>query len=270
MFSIFFEYEFIRNSITVGILISIVCSMLGVFIVQRKMSFLGSGLSHSALGGIGLGLLLGIEPLFIAIPFTLIVSLLITLLNEKTKIELDTSIGILFSASIALGIIFIAMKNGYSSDAYSYLFGSVLAISNIDVFISMLIVLLTVIIICIYWKDWAYITFDKELAISDGINVKRGNNIFSIILALVIVISVKLVGIVLISAFLILPPAIARLFSKTFIQMTVLAIVFGLISTILGLYISFVLDIPSGATIIIIQSIIFALSAIYSRQINRG
>lgn len=265
MFSIFFEYEFIRNSIIVGILISIVCSMLGVFVVQRKMSFLGSGLSHSALGGIGLGLLLGIEPLFVAIPFTLIVALLITLLNEKTKIELDTSIGILFAVSTALGIVFIAMKEGYSNDAYSYLFGSVLAVSSVDVLISAIIVLLTLVMMCIYWKDWAYATFDKELAISDGINVKLGNNIFSIILALVIVISVKLVGIVLISAFLILPPAIARLFAKTFIQMTLLAIAFGLISTILGLYLSFVVDFPSGATIIIIQAILFGFSAIYLR-----
>lgn len=141
----FLQYSFFQNAIIGGVLSSVLCSLLGVFVVQRKMSFLGSGLSHSALGGVGLALLLGAEPLFIAIPFTIAVGLLITLLKEKTVLEQDTSIGIMFSAATALGIIFLALKDGYVGDAYSYLFGSILAISTLDIAISLAFTAITIV-----------------------------------------------------------------------------------------------------------------------------
>ncbi|MPM64703.1 High-affinity zinc uptake system membrane protein ZnuB [bioreactor metagenome] len=270
MLNEFFQYDFIQNAVIVGCIISLICSILGVFVIQRKMSFLGAGLSHSTLGGIGLALLLGIEPLYIALPFTLIVAALITLLDNKTKIEFDTAIGILFSVSTALGIIFISLKDGYVGDTYSYIFGSILAVSNTDILMSVIFIFIFFIILFIFWKEWAYISFDQELAKSDGININISNNILSMLLAVTIVLAIKLIGIVLISAFLILPPATARLYAKTFSQMTILSIIFGLSATLVGLYISFMIDFPSGATIIIIQSIFFATSIIISKLYKSG
>ena len=211
MLTDFFQYEFMQRAVLAGLLISLISSILGVFLVQRKMSFLGSGLSHSALGGIGLGIFLGIEPMFTAIPFVLIIAFLIFLLREKTELEIDTSIGIFFSVSMALGIIFMSSSPGFISDAYSYLFGSILAISKLDLLLAVLTTIIILFFIYVYWKNFAYSTFDRELAISDGINVIKEDYILSVLLALSIVISVKLVGIVLISAFLILPAATARL-----------------------------------------------------------
>jgi zinc transport system permease protein len=190
------------------------------------------------------------------------VSLLITQINKRTKISIDAAIGILFSAATALGIIFISLKTGYVGDAYSYLFGTILAISNLDVTIISVFFVIAMSIIIKYWGKFAYITFDRELAISDGINVNLADNLLSILLAISIVISIKIVGIVLISAFLVLPAAIARLFSNTFSKMTIISIIIGCITTLIGLYLSFILDLPTGATIIILQSLIFGVVAL--------
>ncbi|ROL59083.1 metal ABC transporter permease, partial [Bacteroidetes/Chlorobi group bacterium ChocPot_Mid] len=127
-----FSYAFMQRAIIAGILVGFVASYYGAFVVQRRMSFMGSGLAHTAFGGIALGLLLESEPLWIAIPFTVIVSILITWIKQKAKISVDTSIGILFSVSVALGIIFISLKEGYSVDAFTYLFGSILSVNPSD------------------------------------------------------------------------------------------------------------------------------------------
>ena len=264
MINEFLRYDFMRMALITGILVGILSGMLGVFVVQKKMSFLGNGLSHSALGGIGLGILLGIEPMFIAVPFVIIISILMFLIKEKTKLEIDSSIGIISSASIALGIVFISLKTGYVADAYSFLFGSILAISRLDVIYLSIITVIIVSIIIIYWERLAYSTFDRDLAIADGINVVKLDYLLSILLAIFIITAIKLVGIVLISAFLILPSSIAILFSKTFLQLTIISIILGVLSSILGLYISFLIDLPSGATIILLQVCIFIISYIYN------
>ncbi len=264
----FFQYEFVQRAVVAGLLISLMSSVLGIFVVQRKMSFLGSGLSHSALGGVGLGIFLGIEPVFIAVPFTLVVALLIFVLREKTKLEIDTSIGVFFSASMALGIIFVASSSGFVGDAYSYLFGSILAISNTDVLLAFITTIVIFILIIKYWKNFTYSTFDRELAISDGIDATKEDYILSGLLALAIVISVKLVGIVLISAFLILPAATAKLNTNTFSKITIFTVIFSVVTCIFGLLLSFVLDFPTGATIILLQTIVFIVSIIYKKFIR--
>jgi zinc transport system permease protein len=249
-----------------GVLISIICSLLGVFVVQRKMSFLGSGLAHSTLGGVGLALLLGFEPLYMALPFTIVINLLITLIKERTILETDTSIGIMFSGATALGILFLSLKQGYVGDGYSYLFGSILGIALSDVIITAIFVIITLIFIIHYWSKLAYLTFIPELAIADKINRHRIENGLSIILSITIVTSIKLIGIMLISAVLVLPAAIARLYSKTFSQMTILSLIFGISSTIAGLLLSLILNFPSGVTIILLQILLFVVSLIMNKN----
>ena len=159
----FLNYTFMQNALIAGVLIGFLASYYGVFVIQRKMSFLGSGLSHSAFGGVALGLLLNTEPLWIAIPFTMLVAVAIVYLKDKTGIETDTSIGILFSVSVAIGIILLAMRTNYSGDAYSYLFGSILSVSTNDIIVTAILSLFTLATFFFKWSNWAYASFIPNL-----------------------------------------------------------------------------------------------------------
>ena len=252
---------FMQRALIAGLLIGFLASYYGVFVVQRGLSFLGSGLAHAAFGGVALGLLLESEPLWTAVPFTIIVAIGITWVKNRTELGSDTTIGIFFSVSMALGIIFLFLRKQYSTDAFTYLFGSILSVSILDIIFAASIVLVTVIFLP-YWKRWAYSSFDRELAQADRIPVLFDDYILSILIAVTVVVSLKLVGIVLIAAFLVIPAASARLLSKSFSRMTVVSVSVGMLSAIGGLWISYYLDIPSGATIILLQAVVFFLAII--------
>jgi zinc transport system permease protein len=252
-----FQHHFVIKAILAGVVVGFLGGFYGNFVVQRKMSFLGDGLAHVTFGGIALGLLLQFEPFFVALPFTLLVAIALTYLKERTTLEIDTTIGIFFAISVALGILFITLNKRYISDAFSYLFGSILLVSDKDLLISYFFGLATILLAIIFWKRWTYATFDYELAMVDRINVRFDDYLLSVLIALSIVISVKLVGIFLVASFLVIPPAAAKLLSKTFAQMTILSIILGIISSILGIIISILWDLPTGSTIILLQSIIF-------------
>lgn len=253
---------FMQRALIAGLLIGFLASYFGVFVVQRGLSFLGSGLAHAAFGGVALGLLLESEPLWIAVPFTIIVAIGITWVKNRTALGSDTTIGIFFSISMALGIIFLFLRKQYSIDAFTYLFGSILSVTNIDIIFASCIVIVTVIIFP-FWKRWAYSSFDRELAQADRIPVMFDDYLLSVLIAVTVVISLKLVGIVLIAAFLVIPAASARLLSKSFSRMTVISILVGMLSAIGGLWISYYLDVPSGATIILLQAVIFFLAIVF-------
>ncbi len=256
---------FFQRALVAGILVGFLGGFYGVFVVQRRMSFLGNGLAHAAFGGIALGILLQTEPLWIALPFTVIVSVLITFLKEKTSLEIDTSIGIFFALSMALGIIFLSLKADYSVDAFSYLFGSIILVKKSDIITTLLFSFLTGLLAIKYWKRWAYATFDSELARADRLNTRFDDYLLSVLIALAIVLSIKLVGIVLIAAFLVIPAATARLITQRFFFMTLHAIVFGIFTSLIGLAVSVMFNLPTGAVIILIQSGIFLILAAFGR-----
>ena len=253
---------FMQRALIAGLLIGFLASYYGVFVVQRGLSFLGSGLAHAAFGGVALGLLLEAEPLWIAVPFTIVVAIGITWVKNRTELGSDTTIGIFFSVSMALGIIFLFLRKQYSADAFTYLFGSILSVTTIDIIFAASIVLATILFLP-YWKRWAYSSFDRELAQADRIPVLIDDYILSILIAVTVVVSLKLVGIVLIAAFLVIPAASARLLSKSFSRMTIVSISVGMLSAIGGLWISYYLDVPSGATIILLQAVIFFLAILF-------
>jgi len=261
-----FSLPFIQRAAIAGVLIGFVTSYYGVFIVQRKLSFLGSGLAHSAFGGAALGLLLETEPLWVALPSTIIISILIVYLKEKSKLSGDTSVGILFSVAVALGIIFLSLKKGYTNDAFTYLFGSILSVQKIDLIFSSVLALLSIATFFSQWKKWAYATFDVELAQSDKIAVVKDEYLLSVLIAVTIVISIKIVGIVLLTAFLVIPAATSRLISSTFFQMTVYSIIIGIVSSFVGLIASIQLDLPTGAVIILIQALFFIIGLFFRKK----
>ena len=247
---------FMQRAIVAGVLVAFLASYYGVFVVQRGMSFLGDGLAHAAFGGVALALLLGREPLWIAVPFTVLVAVAITWVRERTELGSDTAIGILFSVSVALGVVFLALRREYSADAFGYLFGSILAVLPVDLWVTGAVAVMALLTLPM-WGRWAYATFDRELALADRLPVARDDYLLSVLIAVTVVVAVKVVGIVLIAAFLVIPAATARLLARTLGAMTRLAIAAGVSTALVGLWASYELDVPSGATIVLVQAALF-------------
>lgn len=247
---------FMQRALLGGALLSLISSYFGVFVISRKMSFLGSGLAHAAFGGVALGFLFDTEPLVVAIPFTILISLLITWTKNHSPLHSDAAIGIFFSCSMALGILILNYNQGETTNAMVYLFGSLLALNDLDLLIIIIFLILTFLSFPL-WGKWAYATFDQQLAKSDGLKIMRDDYLLSAFISTNVVIAIKIMGILLVSAFLVIPPATARLSSKRFSIMTLNSLLIGLSSTLLGLILSYIYDLPSGASIIMFQSFIF-------------
>ena len=256
---------FMQRALVAGILVGFLASYYGVFIVQRGLGFLGSGLAHAAFGGVALGILLETEPIWVAVPFTVLVAIGITWVKDKTKLGGDTTIGIFFSVSMALGIIFIFLKRQYSSDAFNYLFGSILSVTLLDIVVPIILIIITLFLFP-FWKRWAYSSFDRELAQADRIPVQFDDYLLSVLIAVTIVVSIKVVGIVLIAAFLVIPPAASRLLNNSFSKMTVVSIIIGVSTALIGLWISYYMNVPSGATIILLQAAVFFAVMLFRRK----
>ncbi len=260
---------FMQRALLAGVMIGFLASYLGVFVVQRGMGFLGNGLAHAAFGGVALGLLLGREPLIIAVPFTVAIALAITWVRQRTALTSDTVIGVFFAAAMALGVIFLSLKREYSADAFAYLFGSILSVTVTDIWVTGLVMIFT--LACQpLWGRWAYATFDRDLALTDRVPVLLDDYILTVLIAVTVVVAVKVVGIVLISAFLVVPAAAARLMARRFAVMTVLSVIIGVASVIIGLWLSYQLDLPSGATIVLLQTAIFLTSLAVGRLAGAG
>ncbi len=250
------SYPFMQRALIAGLLVGALASYFGVFIIQRRLSFMGNGLAHAAFGGVALGVLLDVTPLWAALPFTVAAAIGITWIRDKTELGGDTVVGIFFALTMALGIIFLALKRDYSVEAHTFLFGSILAVTNTDIIVTGSLVALTIVLYPV-WRRWAYATFDRELALTDRIQVSRDDYWLSVLIALTVVVCVKMVGVVLIAAFLVIPAATARLLARTFFQMTWLSVLIGSLSALVGILLSDLLDLPSGAVIVLLQSALF-------------
>ncbi|MBD3285363.1 iron chelate uptake ABC transporter family permease subunit [candidate division WOR-3 bacterium] len=263
------ESAFMTRAMLAGVIVSLLLSVLGFFILLRKMSFIGVGIAHAAFGGVALGQLLGVPVLVSAAFFSVATGVGIGAVTRNGRIKEDTAIGIFFAAGMALGILFIYLKPGYSADIISYLFGSILAVTGADLWIIAIVSTLVLGLILLFFKELLASSFDAELARVSGIPERF---LFYLLLGLVslgIVVSIKIVGIVLVSALLVLPAATALQYSRRWLLVVFLAVLFGLIYTIGGLIASYWLDIPSGATIVILGTIIFLVSLLFS-PVRRG
>jgi zinc transport system permease protein len=252
-----FTLPFMQRALVAGALVGFLASYYGVFVVQRRLSFLGTGLAHAAFGGIALGLLLGVEPLWVALPFTVAVALAINWVRGQTGLAGDTAVGIFFAVAVALGILFLFLKREYTAEAFTYLFGSILAVGPVDLWLTGGVAGAALLTLPRLWGRWAYATFERDLARADRLPVERDDYLLSVLLAVTVVVAVKVVGILLVAAFLVIPAAASRLLTSTFRTMTMLSVGIGLVSALGGLMASYALDVPSGATIILGQALVF-------------
>lgn len=259
------KYSFIQRAFIAGSFIAITCSTLGMFLVLRKMSLIGDGLSHVSFGAIALGLFLGVYPFYVAIPVVIIASLLILKISEKARVYADTAIGIVSAVGIAGGIILASISKGFNIDLFSYLFGNILAISVTEVILSITLSSVVLAVIYFFYWDLFSITFDEEYAKTTGIKTNFINILLVILTAITVIISVKVVGIMLVSALLIIPSVTALQLSKGFKTAIIVAGVISLTSLLLGINISFLVDLPTGATIMMINVLFFIMAFVYKK-----
>lgn len=264
-----FSYGFMQRALLTGAVLSIFSGIISVFIVLRRVSFLGSGISHAAFGGVSIGFLLGINPLLTALVYSIIVAFGIEQISSKGRLAEDTAIGIFFSSSMALGIVLIGLSASYNVDLFGYLFGSILAITNEDALIAVCTTLFLMGVIFVIMKELYFITFNEELAFVGGIKVRLIKSIFLLSMAIAIVMGIKLVGIILISALLVIPGAAAQMLTKRFYRMVFISCLISLFSTISGIIISYRLNLAPGGTIVILLSTVFFV-AFFSKTLNNA
>jgi zinc transport system permease protein len=256
----FISYPFIQRALFASIMVGILCPFVGNFVVLRRMSFFSDAISHAALAGIAAGILIGIDLSLSALAVAIIIACIIAFLSEKTTLSHDTIIGIAFSGAIASGVLLIGMLKGYKTDIFAFLFGDILAITNTDLLIIFITGLFTILILLIFAKPFFQISFNRELARVEGINVRLFEYFLFCIIAIVVTISLKVIGIILVTSLLIVPAAAAKNLSSSMKQLFMFSCAFGVISGIVGLFGSIYMNTSSGPTIVLVSISIFFLT----------
>ena len=268
----FIEFDFWRRAVLGGMALSVACSLLSVFVVLRRMSFIGQGISHSAFGGVALGTLLfsgmaqgSLLIQLTAFVFCAAVALGIAYASKRGGIGEDSAIGVFFSFSMALGVIFLKQTTGYTQDAYSFLFGSIVAISRTDLAVITVMSLLTVLSLVALRRPLLYYCFDEESAAASGVRTEMLHLYLLLLLSVMIIAGVRMIGVILISAFLVFPGATAWLLARRFTALALLSVAIGAAGTLGGLILGWTMDWPAGAAIVVVQFTLFALAWIVRR-----
>ena len=264
-----FAYSFMIRALAVSIFVGIMCPILGSYVVNRGLGFMGDALAHSVLPGMILALILGVSPLVGAVPMGIVVALAIGYLSKKAKIAEDTSIGILFAGLFALGLIMVSFAGNVSVSVEDILLGQVLGVSNRDVVVTCLLAVLVLIVISAFHRQLVFVSFDPVGATVIGLPTKGLDYLLFVLLSIVIVVALQAVGIVLVVAMLITPAAAAGLIARRFNRAIALGVVFGVLSTVSGLYLSYFFDLPSGPSMTLVSTGIFLLAATKKRILVR-
>jgi zinc transport system permease protein len=264
-----FDYRFFNYAIISAILASITCGIIGSYIVARRMVFISGGITHASFGGIGIAYFLGINPILGAAVFSILSALGIEWVSMKSNIREDSAIGILWSFGMAIGIIFITLTPGYAPNLMSYLFGSILTVSTTDLFSIGILALVMILIFSLFYHVLLFIAFDEEYARSHKLPVDAIKYLMISLIAITIVLNIRLVGIILVISFLTIPQSTANIFTHKFSSIIFLSILFSIVGSIGGLLISYLYNIPSGATIIFVFVLLFVVSKLTKVAITR-
>jgi len=255
-------YDFFRNALLAALLAAISCGIIGTYIVSRRMVFISGGITHASFGGIGIGYYFGFNPIVGAALFAVLSALGIEYSSRKTEIREDSAIAILWALGMAVGVIFVFITPGYAPNLMSYLFGNILTVSTTDIVLLLSLCIIICAFFILQFKNILYIAFDEEFARARRMPVTLLKYIMISLIALTIVFNIRVVGIILVISLLTIPQTIANMFVKRFYDIMWLSVLIALLGTLSGLYLSYVLNIPSGAAIIFFLVILFFLARI--------
>ncbi|MGF7186509.1 iron/zinc/copper transport system permease protein [Desulfitispora alkaliphila] len=258
------RYTYLQNAMGAGILVGIICGLIGCFIILRGMALMGDAISHAVLPGVAIAYFLGFSFFIGAVITGVLTALGIGYISQNSKIKDDSAIGIMFTASFALGIVMITARRGTGVDLWHILFGNVLAVSQADLLMTLSIGVLVITCVLLFYKQLVLSTFDPTMAQAVGLPTKLIHYALMLILSLVTVASLQTVGIVLVVAMLITPGATAYLLTNRLPIMLLLSMFFGVFSAVTGVYFSFIYDVATGASIVLVASILFGLSFLFS------
>jgi zinc transport system permease protein len=262
----FLAYDFSRRALLAGALLAVMCAVLAFFVVLRRMAFVGVGISHAALGGVAIGLIAGTSPVLTAMAFSMAVAWVIGWLSERGRISEETAIGILFPAAMAMGIVVISLSTTYRQDLMAYLFGSLLTVSRSDLQLLFIIAGGTLGFVGWFFKELVFLSIDPEAARAAKIPVRRLQYLLFTVLAATIVASIKLVGVVLVSALLVIPGATGQIVGRSMTGMLIVSILTALFAVLAGLWVSWTWNLPPGATIVLLATAEFLVGFVVARH----
>ena len=260
-----FQLPFMQRALMGGILSGLMGGMLGSFTILRQLAFFSDALGHSALLGISLGLLLGLNPSVVLLPFAVCFALGVTFLLEKTRLWTDALLNIIYSSSLAIAIIVLTFVGQYKGGLNNLLFGDILAVQNSDLGFSALLLIFCIFFVGLTMRTQMLLTLNEPLAIARGVNVPAHRTAFIVLLALVVGVSIKAIGVLLVSAFVVIPACAARLLSRTFNHYVLFSAGLGALSAVFGMILSAGLNLPSGPSIVVTQLAIFLIATIIPR-----
>ncbi len=253
------SYGFMQRALLAGVLVSLNCAVLGIFLVLRREAMIGHGLAHVTFGGVALALFLDVTPLPVALAVSLVSAWWINRLRSGTGLGGDTGIGIVSSLGMALGILLASLAGDFNSDLFSYLFGSILAIDYSDLFIACGLGIAVLSTLIFFYNELIYSTFDRETAKTAGIPVEGLDMLLTAMTAVTVVIGMKVVGLLLVASLIVIPAASGLMISGTFRQAVIMSAFFATGSVVLGLFLSFYLDWPASGTIVVLNGIFLGM-----------
>jgi zinc transport system permease protein len=259
-----FSYEFMRSALAAGIAASVLCGIIGVYVILNRVVFISDGITHAAFGGIGLGYFLGLDPLTFGIASAVITAIGIGAIT-RSKVSEDTAIGVFMATGMALGILLMSLSRGYSRDLFGYLFGNILAVTWYDVQMIVALTVVVVLAVILLYKEFLLLSFDPVYGEAIGLPVRYLHLLLLCMVALSVVVLIKIVGIIMVIALLTIPGAISRQHLQSLKSIMAGSVLLGMAFVAAGLYASYMLDVPSGATIILVAAIAFFASTALSR-----
>ena len=249
-----------------GVVVALVAPLIGIFLVLRRYSLIADTLAHVSLAGIALGLLLGVNPIFSALGTSIVASLGIEKLRDTKRIYGESALAIFLSGSLALAIVLISIGHGLNTNVLNYMFGSIVTVTNTDVLTICVCAVIVGVAVFLFYKELVYISFDEESARVSGIPVRAINTLLIVAAALTVSLAIPIVGVLLISALIVIPVVTALQFRKSFLTTILVAEIISVFSVILGIFVSFYLDLSTGGTIVLIMITLFLLTMIFSKR----
>lgn len=256
------QYSFIQRAMIVGVLVSLCAALLGVCLVLKHYSMIGDGLSHVSFGALSVAMAFGWSPLWVSIPIVVTASFFLLRIRENSRMKADAAIAVVSSSALAIGITVTALTTGINTDVSSYMFGSILVMSQQDVWISVLLSCVVLVLFVLFYNRIYLITFDEEFARASGLAVGRYHTLLSVLTAVTVTLGMRMMGAMLISSLIIFPALIAMRLRKSFRGVIIVAAITAVVDFLIGLVISFLISAPTGASVVLVNLVVFLIATL--------